>query len=416
MKMKWKLLLLVAALSGVAVGCTEEKPKVVPVPVVEATTINPSRVFQAVTMIAQVKADDTVDLVARVKGELRKRNFSDGQRVKKGDLLLEIEPELYLAELKQAEGVYNQQLAALKNASQEFERQEKLLNKDATSERNFEMVANRKLEAEAALQQAQAAVDKAKLNLSYTKIFSPFDGQTGFCRFSVGNVVGPDSGTLLNVSKNDLVRVEFVVPERIYADLLTQRRQSNKAEDEFQVELIFENGRKYEQAGKVAFWDNRVNANTGTFKLQAVFANPKHILIPGLFVRVRLMPSKPFNMLMVPEEAVQLDQSNRFLYVVGKDNLIKRSDVKTGYRENNFIQITEGLAPGEVVVLNGVQRIRPGVKVNPVFVEYRDGSWVKVVPAASSEAAGTEKRAEEGGDKLLKPGSDVNGRQGEYAK
>ncbi|MEG1979542.1 MAG: efflux RND transporter periplasmic adaptor subunit [Victivallaceae bacterium] len=392
MKRGLSLAVVLLAVSGVLFGCKEEKPKPVVVPEVAVMTINPMDIFQAATMIAQVKADDAVDLVARVKGELRKRNFSDGQRVKKGDLLLEIEPELYQAELKQAEGVYNQRLAALKNARQEFERQEKLLNKDATSERNFEAVANRKLEAEAALQQAQAEVDKAKLNLSYTKIAAPFDGQAGFCRFSEGNVVGPESGTLINVTKNDRVRVEFVVPERLYVDLLTQHRPDSKSEDELRVELIFENGLKYEKIGRVTFWDNQVNATTGTFKLQAVFANPEHILISGLFVRVRLVPLKPLTMLMVPEEAVQLDQSSRYLYVLDKDNLIKRIDIKVGYRENNLIQVTEGLTPGAVVVVNGMQRIRSGIKVKPEPVSYQDGRLVKEPPAAALELdASTEK-------------------------
>ena len=329
-------------------------------------------------VIAEVKPMDEVNLVARVEGFLRKRHFKEGARVKKGQLLFEIEPELYQAKVKAAQAKLTKARVASKNADTDYKRQRQLLSTKAVSERSFDRVEAAKLESDADVKNAEAELEIARQNLSYTRITAPFDGVVGLSNFSDGNLVNANSGTLATVVKNDVMRVEFVVSELQLLNLLHRRK--NAARD-FKFELITQDGKVYPHPGKISFWDNKVNTSTGTFRIQAEFPNTNGALTAGMFGRVRMTSLKAQQALIVPEEALMVDQAGEYLYTVSADGTVSRRNVKIAYREKGFAAVKSGVKSGMIVIDSGVQHVRPGGKCKvqlhePAF----KNSAVKTVP------------------------------------
>lgn len=361
--------LAAAVLSLLFAGCDRKAPAPAPqLPSVKAVaaaehTYSPSQV-----VIAEVKPFDEVNLVARVEGFLRKRCFTEGSRVKKGALLFEIEPELYQAKVKAAQAKLTKARVAQKNADTDYKRQRQLLTTKAVSERTFDRIEANKLEADADVKSAEADLEIAQRDLSYTKITAPFDGVVGLSNYSVGNLVNSSSGTLATVVKNDVVRVEFVVSE---LQLLNMIEKNAKAKDNFKFELLTQDGKLYPYPGKIAFWDNKVNVNTGTFRIQAEFPNPKGMLTAGMFGRVRFSPQKGGKGLIIPEEALMVDQAGEYVYVVSPDGTVSRRNIKIAYRGKDFLVVQKGLKAGEIVIDAGVQHVRPGskckVQLHPFF-------------------------------------------------
>ena len=341
-------------------GCERKAPvQKAELPSVGAVTVKEYPYTPSRKVIAEVKAADEVNLVARVEGFLRKKHFVEGRRVKKGELLFEIEPELYQAKLKAAEAKLTKAQVAGKNADTDYKRQRQLLSSKAVSERTFDRVEATKLEADADIRSAQAEVEIARQDLSYTRIVAPFDGVIGLCNFSEGNLVGPNSGTLATVVKNDVMRVEFVVPEEMLLNVF-EKQGANR--DRYKFELITQDGKTYPYPGKVSFWDNKVNTSTGTFRIQAEFPNPRRALTPGMFGRVRISPLQPLKGLLIPEEAIMSDQAGEYVYAVAPDGTVSRRTVEVSYRENGVAAIKKGLKAGDVVIDNGIQHVRPGAK------------------------------------------------------
>ncbi len=380
--------LLPAVLCLIFSGCD---PKPVPTaapPEVEVLPAAVGPVRENITAIGETKADEKVELVARVEGFLKKRNFKEGQPVKKGDLLFEIEPEIYEAEVKAAQAGLDKSLAARKNADTDYQRQSKLAKDDATSGRAYDNAASRKMEADAEVEAAEAALAKAKQNLSYTKIYAPFDGWVGLAPISEGNLVGRASGPLASIVRTNPMRVEFVLNEM---DLLTLLRSKEKgrARPEVRVQLYTQDGREYDAEGKISFWDNRIDPDSGTLRLQAVFPNPDGKLIPGMFTRIRLSPPKPREALLLPLSAVMTDQAGDYVYIVDKDGIVRRRTLKTGYRDETHVVVTENLAPGEQVIVNGIQKVRPGAKAKAVPVKAPTASPATTAPEKPAAQAGT---------------------------
>ncbi len=383
--------LLPAVLCLILSGCDPKPAPTAASPEVEVLPAAVGPVRETITAIGETKADEKVDLVARVEGFLKKRNFKEGQPVKKGDLLFEIEPEMYDAEVKAAQAGLEKSLAARKNADIDYERQSKLAKEDATSGRAYDNAAARKMEADAEVEAAEAALTKAKQNLSYTKIYAPFDGWIGLAPISEGNLVGRTSGTLASVVRTNPMRVEFVLNEM---DLLTLLRGKKKGQTrpEVRVQLYTQDGREYDAEGKISFWDNRIDPDSGTLRLQAVFPNPDGKLIPGMFTRIKLSPPKPREALLVPLTAVMTDQAGDYVYIVDKDGIVRRRTLKTGYRDETHVVAIDNLAPGEEIIVNGIQKVRPGMKVKAVPVKTADTA----VPSAAVPPEQTEKKSESG--------------------
>ena len=322
---------------------------------------NPSQV-----VIAEVKASDEVNLVARVEGFLKKRHFHEGSRVKKGQLLFEIEPELYQTKVKAAQAKLIRAKVVQNNADTDYKRQRQLLSTKAVSERSFDRVEAAKLEADADVKSAEAELEIAQKNLSYTRITAPFDGVIGLSNYSEGNLVNANSGTLATVVKNDVMRVAFSVSE---LQLLKNLKQKKNAIDNFKFELITQDGKVYPYPGKVSFWDNKVNTNTGTFRIQAEFPNPKGTLTAGMFGRIRITSLKDLSGVMIPEEALMVDQAGEYVYVVSSDGTVSRRNVSISYRDKGFAVVKSGVKAGETIIDAGIQHVRPGGKCKVLYHE-----------------------------------------------
>ncbi len=383
--------LLSTVLCIILAGCDPKPVPVAPPPEVEVLPATVGPIQESITAIGETRADEKVDLVARVEGFLKKRNFKEGQPVKKGELLFEIEPEIYEAEVKSAQAGLNKSLAARKNADTDYERQSKLAKNDAVSERALDNAASRKMQADAEVEAAEAALAKARQNLSYTKIYAPFDGWIGLAPISEGNLVGRNSGTLASVVRMNPMRVEFVLNEMDLLTLLRSQKKEGAQRPEVRVQLYTQDGREYDAEGKISFWDNRIDPDSGTLRLQAIFPNPDGMLLPGMFTRIKLSPPKPREALLIPQTAVMTDQAGDYVYIVDKDGIVRRRTLKTGYRDETHIVVTGNLTPGEEVIVNGIQKVRPGMKVKAVSAKIQTPA--STIPAPKQMAPKTEPAA-----------------------
>ncbi len=377
-------------------GCgkpPKAKPKAVDVFVAE---VQEKYITPTAQIIGQVKADKSVNLVARVKGFLMKQNFTEGQMVKKGRLLFLIEQTQYQAQVKASEAEVLKAQAKLKNAMIEYNRQKTLLYKNATSERKFDDATSNKMQSEAMLMNAQANLAEAKLNLSYTSVMAPFDGRVGLVNYDVGNVVGPESGTLANVVRMDLVRVMFNISEVDMLKVMERNKGLDAASDNIAVKLRFQDGQNYGVIGKISYWSNQINISTGTLKMEATFENPKHLLIPGMYVHVIFEGKKKKQALLCPREAILENQTGKYVLLVDKKNIVDERQVEVGTISGTYQQITSGLQNGDRVIISGIQKVRKGVLVKPLLDKDRDLVPIdkeQTTPVKNKKAAPTTPKA-----------------------
>eukprot|EP00764_Aduncisulcus_paluster_P010735 gnl/Carplike_NY0171/3832_a5170_319.p1 GENE.gnl/Carplike_NY0171/3832_a5170_319~~gnl/Carplike_NY0171/3832_a5170_319.p1 ORF type:complete len:395 (-),score=37.68 gnl/Carplike_NY0171/3832_a5170_319:145-1329(-) len=355
-------------------GCKKPARPPRPAPTVTVVKTVKDTVVETVYIVGKVKADDEANLVARVSGFLVKTNFDEGEEVKKGDLLFLIEQEQYKAALTKAKANLLTALATSRNANIDYERKKKLYAKRAVAKYQFDDATAIKMKAEAAVMQAKAEVKLAELNLSYTEVRAPFDGYVGLENYSEGSYVGPNSGALSSVVKMSEVRVEYEISDKMV--IRARRLGFNSMEDaeRIGVFLFTPDGRKYKHSGKITYWDNKINRNTGTLKMQAMFPNPELVLVPGMYVRVALRPQSSKKAVVVPQVAVARDLSGYYVMLVNNENKVERRKVIPGVKQGTNIEIKQGLGSGEKVVISGLQMIRPGISVKTVEGKpYTDG-------------------------------------------
>jgi RND family efflux transporter MFP subunit len=318
---------------------------------------------------ATTAALQSVDIRARVPGFLEKICFQPRAKVKAGDLLFVIDPRQYEATVKEAKGKLDAQKAASKLAQTELQISQQLESKEAISELRLEKkVAERDMSA-ADVELAEAALDKAKLDLEWTQVTSPTDGRVSRNLVDVGNLVGATEKTLLTtVLNDDFVYAYFNVSE---LDLLPILRQHAKKPDPssgasvrvpIYMGLADETG--YPHEGHFDFADTKVDPSTGTIQVRGIFPNPDGLLMAGMFVRVRV-PVEKRTALLMPDVAVQFDQGGRYLLVVNDENVVLRKRIKMGELVDGMRVIEEGLTNNDRVITTGWQRARPGSKVNP---------------------------------------------------
>jgi membrane fusion protein, multidrug efflux system len=315
----------------------------------------------ASSFTGRIEAQDKVELRARVDGFLEKRLFTEGANVKEGELLFVIEKGLYQAEVDAAQANVEKAEATLQLADLEVERQADLFKKNVASKAKLDEVTAKQGEARGALLAAKAQLEKAKLQLSYTDISAPLAGRISRAAVSVGNYVGPSSGVLATIVRQDPIYVTFPVTQREVLEF----RKTNTSAAEQEIFLRLADGSRYPIAGKIDFLGVTVNPGTDTVQVRAVFANPDRILIDGQLVSVIAEASKGETALLVPTQALQLDQSGTFVLVVGKDNKVEVRRIELGESKGTRIVVTKGLAAGELVITEGIQKVRPGQVVQP---------------------------------------------------
>jgi membrane fusion protein (multidrug efflux system) len=345
-------------------------PQAPPPPAVTVAPVTKSEIHPVFEFVGQTEAVDTVELRARVEGFLVKRAFAEGDDVSEGDLLFAIEKDPYAAALAAADADVEESQAVLARTRKDLERSRILFSRGNVSEKTLDDAVAAEREAAAQLAAAQARQREAQLNLGYTDIYAPIDGRIGRSAYSVGNLVGPTGDVLATLIKLDPIYAVFNVSERLYLDY-QQRVAAVAAGGGGAVpdpvpRLRLANDTAYPNAGRIEFVDNRVDPTTGTIAVRAVFPNPDKLLVPGLFVTVELKSRESKPALLVPQAAVQEDQAGRFVLVAKPDNTAEVRRIETGDRTGTEWQVTSGLGEGELVIYEGIQKVRPGAKIAPV--------------------------------------------------
>jgi membrane fusion protein, multidrug efflux system len=365
-------------ISLLTVSCTKKKKAEKAVPGVIVIAVAESPVVEGGTIIGQVVAKEEVELEARVVGFLVKKCVADGQMVKKRDILYQIEKAEYKADLQSAQANLESKQAVLKVANIEYKRKGYLTKNHAVSQEDFDVATCNKETANADVLDAEAKIEIAKLNLSYTDIIAPFNGQIGNTTFSVGDLIGPGSNNsgmpITSLVQLDPIRVEFSFAESTLIGIMEnnyftfsspENKELPKELKHVTVKLKLSNGSKFKHAGVINFIDNHVDPATGTVKMRALFKNPDHLLRPGAYVNAFIASDKKVNTLLIPQACILQDQGGKYVLTVDKNNKVKAKDVVLGEIYDEYIAVIKGLVKGELLVKEGLQKVREGEIVNP---------------------------------------------------
>jgi membrane fusion protein, multidrug efflux system len=329
-------------------------------PAVTVITLQPTEITPAVEFNGRVVAVDTVDLRARATGFLERRLFEEGADVAAGDLLFVIEKEPLQAVAAQRQAELASAEANKANTAAQLQRGEELVRNGNIPRSEVDLRRAEDLMAAASIQEAQAGLEQARINLGYTEIHAPIAGRIGRSEFSVGNLVGPDSGVLATIVSQDPIYVTFPVSQR---QLLEYRQQRSDTGGDPVVRVTLPDGTLYEHPGKLNFLDVQVDPGTDTVTVRAELPNPDRILVDGQFVNVRVERGEAEQMLVVPQASVQVDQAGPYVLVVGGDDKVEARRVALGVAEGAQVVVESGLEAGDKVITEGIQKARPGMAV-----------------------------------------------------
>jgi RND family efflux transporter MFP subunit len=319
--------------------------------------------------VGRFVAYDFVEVRARVSGYLDQIAFKDGQLVKAGDPLFTIDRRPFLAALDQAKAAHEQAEANLAFAESDLRRGESLVRGTTITQQTLDQRTQAKRVAEASVTAQKAAVRQAELDLQFTELKSPISGRIGDRRVSIGNLVTTDSTLLATVASIDPIRFEFTMDEASYlryvgaATAATSRDANRGMSLPVKLKLIDE--KDFVHEGKIDFVDNAIDRSSGTIRGRAEFNNPDGKLTPGMFGRIQIAIAKPAVALLVPDSAIGTEQVRKFVYAVSKDDVATPKYVTLGPVVDGMRVITAGLDANDQVVVNGLMRVRPGIKVTP---------------------------------------------------
>lgn len=336
-----------------------------PPPAVDVVRVVREDVTPRSTFTGRIEAVDKVDLRARVEGFLEKRLFEEGSAVKAGQLLFVIEKAPYEVAIADARGAIARAEGALQLADVEVARFQELVKKQAAAQSDLDLRVARQAEARGALMQSQAALQKAELDLSYTDVAAPVSGAIGRAAFSVGSYVSPASEPLATLVSQDPIYVVFPVSQRLL--LAIRRGQVEKGEDPRAVEvrLRLADGSMYARAGRIDFVDVQVNPGTDTVSIRSELANPDGLLRDGALVTAVIAATRPEQALVVPAQAILADQAGLYVLVADAEDRVQVRRVEAGPAADGKVPVKAGLTEGERVIVEGVQKVRPGIVVTP---------------------------------------------------
>ena len=339
--------------SGLAMGLIIQQMMKMPKEVVVDYPVNTDSYIQAEST-GRVEAKYSIDVMARVAGFLQKKYFNEGDYVKKGQTLFQIDPQEFQLEVRNSQANVNQYNALLLNSQQELDRANALIKEDLVSHSYVDQSLASRNQNQALLDAARQKLQLARVNLSYTTIKSPIDGRIGKIKITEGNYVSLTSGPLVNVSSMDPVYVSFSLRS---SDFIKMLKASNEFKD-VKVKVQFEGGKWYSKDGVVDFVDNQIDKNSGSIQMRATFDNSDWWLVPGDYVKVLLVSPQKFKYMTIPQACTRGDaMSGYYVWVVDKDNKVKRKDIKVSDEIDNHWIVESGLDPKDKVVVAGVQNI-----------------------------------------------------------
>ena len=352
----------------------------------EVEVANPiaKEIMPTFSTTGRIEAQKSVDIVARVSGWLQERYFQEGDKVKKGQRLFLIEPDEYALAARNARASVNENAAVYKNAEIALHRAEQLIKEDLVSREYYDDALAERNKYRAALDGAIAELKKANLNLSYTNITSPMDGRIGKAHVSVGNYVTPSTGVIAEIYTTNPMKVTFPMKSGDFIELKKYYKdKKNAAEAEntkVSVILGLSDGTTYEQEGQIEFVDNKVDEETGTVTMRAVFENPDELLVPGDYVNITIRVEKPQKVMLIPQAITKTDVgTGYYVWTVKDGKAVKKDVVVNDNYENNWI-VESGLDYDDVVVMKGIQSI------------YKTGQPLKTKPYKEDTASDNNKK------------------------
>jgi membrane fusion protein (multidrug efflux system) len=383
-----------AGLTGVALlmtsACEKEKAAAPPAPVAEVVTVTQRDVPIYMEWIGSLDGNVNALIRPQVTGYLIRQNYREGDLVKQGQPLFEIDPRTFEAAVDEAKGLRAQQAARFETTKANLDRIKPLAAANAVSQKDLDDATGAHLSAKAQLEAAEASLRTAKLNLGFTRIVSPVSGIAGIAKAQIGDLLSPSMPTeLTTVSTVDPIKVYFNISEREYLKIANAALAAGTRPDHVPLELFLVDGSLYPHPGKSSVLNRQVDVTTGTFKVAALFPNPDNLLRPGQYGKIRATMAVDKGALLVPQRAVTEIQGKYLVAVVGADNKVDIRPVTVGERIGSEWIISNGLQPGETVIAEGTQKVRPGVTIQPKpFVADTPSAKPDEKPAAPTAGKG----------------------------
>ncbi|MFS1525267.1 efflux RND transporter periplasmic adaptor subunit [Microbulbifer sp. 2304DJ12-6] len=369
-----------------ACGDKDKQQKPPPPPPVEVLVVREQPVIPRFEFVGRVEATDEYKVRPRVQGYIQSRHFQEGDTVVQGQLLFEIDPRPFIAELDNQSANLERSKASLRVAERNFRRGRTLVATGAISQVQMDELMGTYEETKSQVDADRAKVESARLDLSYTKIYAPLTGRIGRTEFTEGSLVGPDSDPLTTIVKMNPIYVLFEVPEdQLYAlQVDTQRRrQTGLSPIGLDVRIELPDGNFYPYRGEIVFIDNQIDQTTGSVAVRALFPNPSQLLVQGQFARVsiRVFTGSEALKPLVPQAAVLEDMQGRYVFVLGEKNMALKRYLVLGQREGELWAVNQGLVAGESLIVNGLQRVVADKPVTPQNTP-RDPYDARAQPAA----------------------------------
>ena len=364
----------IIALALLLAGCDEPQQKQSPPPPPKITVAKPvvKKILEIDDFTGRFEAKEDVQVRSRVAGYLEKTHFKDGGLIKKGDLLFTIDRRPFQAELDNANSSVEVAQTRLDLAKQEFERAERLQKSGTVAVSTLDQRRQEFLAAKAEMSGATARLRSARLNLEYTKIYSPIDGRIGRNLISVGNLVEANTTLLASIVSLDPIYFYFDVDERAYLAYSRLARAGQRPSGRitpYEVKIQLTDETEPKHTGNLDFVDNRIDRGTGTMRGRAIVSNKDLFLQPGLFGRISIPGSEEYEGVLVPDSAVGTDQNRRIVFVVGEGNKLAPKVIRPGPRIDGYRVVRTGLTGSELIVTKGLARVRPGMTIDPQPVE-----------------------------------------------
>ena len=348
-------------------GDSDQRAKAAPPPpAVTVVAVAADDIRPSVTFTGRVQARDKVDLRARVEGFLEKRLFKEGHDVQEGEMLFIIEQAPYKASIAEIKADIEKAEAALTLADLEAGRASQLVAKDVGTQKRLDETIAKQGAVRGELARLKASLEKAQLQLSYTEIRAPLAGRIGRATVSVGNFVGPSGGPLATIVRQDPIYVSFPVTQREMLEFRKERQAGDVAPT---IYVRLADGSRYSHTGQIDFVDVTVSQGTDTVQVRAVFANPERTLVDGQLVSVVAEVGRAQASLLIPQQAIQIDQAGPFVLVVDSASKVDMRRIEVGVAPGTRASVSKGLKAGEKVITEGVQRVRPGQVVQATEVK-----------------------------------------------